>query len=230
MVQSQAVLILGWFFKRNNFMKAQIYNIKAEKVGETTLPKEIFDVNVSDKLVAQSIRVYLANQRSSFAKAKTRSEVNGTRKKVWPQKGTGNARHGNRTAPIFVGGGSAMGPDGKQNYSLKINKSMKKQAINSVFTKFAKDKKILIIDKFNTLSPKTKDGIKFLTGLKAADEVLSKSSKIGIITSKTLIPVKRAFGNLKNTNLLSLKSLNVYKLSQQNFLILSQKALKSLKK
>jgi len=211
-------------------MKAQIYNIKAEKVGETTLPKEIFDVNVSDKLVAQSIRVYLANQRSSFAKAKTRSEVNGTRKKVWPQKGTGNARHGNRTAPIFVGGGSAMGPDGKQNYSLKINKSMKKQAINSVFTKFAKDKKILIIDKFNTLSPKTKDGIKFLTGLKAADEVLSKSSKIGIITSKTLIPVKRAFGNLKNTNLLSLKSLNVYKLSQQNFLILSQKALKSLKK
>jgi len=211
-------------------MKAQIYNIKAEKVGEIALPKEVFDVKVSEKLISQAIRVYLANQRSSFAKAKTRSEVAGTRQKVWAQKGTGRARHGNRTAPIFVGGGSAMGPDGMQNYTLKLSKKMKIVAINSILTKFAQDKKIIIIDSFKELIPKTKEGIKLLTGLKASDEVLSKSSKVGIITTETLTTVKRAFGNLPKTNLLSLKSLNVYDLSNQNFLIFSQDTLDSFTK
>ncbi len=211
-------------------MKAQIYNIKAENVGEVALPKEVFDVKVSEKLISQAIRVYLANQRSSFAKTKTRSEVAGTRQKVWAQKGTGRARHGNRTAPIFVGGGSSMGPDGMQNYTLKISKKMKIVAINSILTKFAQDKKIIVIDSFKELTPKTKEGIKLLTGLRTSNEVLSKSSKVGIITTETLENVKRAFGNLPKTNLLSLKSLNVYDLSNQNFLIFSQDTLASFTK
>ena len=211
-------------------MKTQIYNIKAEKVGEATLPKEVFDVKVSEKLISQAIRVFLANQRSSYAKAKTRSDVAGTRQKVWAQKGTGRARHGNRTAPTFVGGGSAMGPDGLQNYKLKLSKKMKVVAINSILTKFAQDKKIIIIDSFEKLAPKTKEGIKLLTGLKALDEVLSKSSKVGIITAQTVPNLKRAFGNIPKTNLLSLKSLNVYDLSNQNFLIFSQYTLDILSK
>lgn len=211
-------------------MKAPIYNIKAEKVGDISLPKDIFESPVSDSLISQSIRVYLANQRSSFAKAKTRSEVAGTRKKVWAQKGTGNARHGNRTAPIFVGGGSALGPDGNQNYTLKINKKMKQKAINGVLTKFSQAGKIIVIDKFKGLTPKTKEGIKLITGLKANNKVLSESSKIGIITSQTVAEVKRAFGNVPKINLLSLKSLNIYDLSNQNFLILSQNSIKKLTK
>ena len=210
-------------------MKAQIYNIKAEKVGDITLPKEVFSTKVSDSLIAQAIRVALANRRSSYAKTKTRSEVAGTRKKVWAQKGTGNARHGNRTAPIFVGGGIALGPDGNQNYSLKMGKNMKRKALAGLLTKFAEDKKILIIDNFSKLDPKTKSGIKLITGLKTADEVLSKSRKIGVITTQTVTPVKRAFGNIKDINLLSLKSLDVYSLSKQNYLIISQKAVKQFK-
>ncbi len=210
-------------------MKAQIYNIKAEKIGDLTLPKEVFSVSVPEVLIAQAIRVTLANRRSSYAKTKTRSEVAGTRKKVWAQKGTGNARHGNRTAPIFVGGGVALGPDGNQNYSLKMSKAMRRKAIKGLLTKFAEDKKILIIDNFSKLDPKTKSGIKLITGLKTADEVLSKSRKIGVITTQTVTPVKRAFGNLKDINLLSLKSLDIYSLSKQNYLIISQKAVKQFK-
>lgn len=210
-------------------MKAQIYNIKAEKVGESILPKEIFDQEVSEQLINQAIRVYLMNQRSSYAKTKTRSEVSATRKKVWRQKGTGNARHGNRTAPIFVGGGVALGPDGQQNYSLKLNKKMRRLAIKGVLTKFAKENRILIIDKFKNLTPKTKEGIKLITGLKAVNKVLSESQKIGIITTKNLNNVKRAFSNISKTSLLSTKSLNVYDLSNQNFLILSQKTIKNFK-
>ena len=210
-------------------MKAQIYNLKAEKVGEVTLPKGTFDIKVSEKLIAQSIRVTLANKRSSYAKTKTRSDVAGTRKKVWAQKGTGNARHGNRTAPIFVGGGVALGPDGNQNYTLKISKAMKKKALFGLLTKFAKDKKILVIDDFSKMEPKTKTAIKLISGLKTKDEVLSKSRKIGIITEKSIIPVKRSFGNLKDINLFSSQSLNIYDLSKQNYLIFSQKAIKQLK-
>jgi large subunit ribosomal protein L4 len=210
-------------------MKTQIYNLKAEKVGEVTLPKAIFDAKVSDKLIAQSIRVILAGKRSSYAKAKTRSEVAGTRKKVWAQKGTGNARHGNRTAPIFVGGGAALGPDGQQNYTLKISKAMKRKALFGLLTNFAESKKILVIDSFSKMDPKTKSAIKLITGLKSLDEVLSKSRKIGIITTKTIVPVKRSFGNLKNINLFSLDSLNIYDLSKQNYLIFSNKALTQLK-
>ncbi len=210
-------------------MKAQIYNIKAEKVGESILPKEIFDQKISESLINQAIRVYLMNQRSSYAKTKTRSDVSATRKKVWRQKGTGNARHGNRTAPIFVGGGVALGPDGQQNYSLKLNKKMRRLAIKSILTKFAKENRIIIIDKFKDLTPKTKEGIKLITGLKADNKVLSESQKIGVITTKGLTNVKRAFSNLSKITLLTTKSLNVYNLSNQNFLVLSQKSIKNLK-
>jgi large subunit ribosomal protein L4 len=210
-------------------MKTQIYNIKAEKIGEIALPKSVFGVEYTETTISQAIRVILANRRSSFAKAKSRGEVHGTSKKVWAQKGTGNARHGNRTAPIFVGGGSAMGPDGLQNYNLKISKTMRRQSLNAILTKFAEANKVLIIDSFKELDPKTKAGIQLITGLKAADEVLSKSRKIGIITTETITPVKRAFGNLKNINLISLKSLNVYDLSKQNYLIFSQKAISQFK-
>ena len=150
------------------------------------MPKNIFEVKAPDSLIAQAIRVTLTNRRSSFAKTKTRSEVAGTRKKVWSQKGTGNARHGNRTAPIFIGGGIAMGPDGQQNYSLKISKNMKKKALYTLLSKFAASKKILVIDNFSKLDPKTKSGVKLITGLKSKDKVLSKSRKIGIITTNTL--------------------------------------------
>jgi large subunit ribosomal protein L4 len=210
-------------------MKSQLYNLKSEKIGEITLPKNVFEVKAPESLVAQAIRVTLANRRSSFAKTKTRSEVAGTRKKVWSQKGTGNARHGNRTAPIFIGGGIAMGPDGQQNYSLKISKNMKKKALYTLLSKFAAGKKILVIDNFSKLDPKTKSGLKLITGLKSKDEVLSKSRKIGIITTNTLTPVKRAFGNIKDISLISLKSLNIYDLSKQNYLIFSQKAIKQFK-
>lgn len=210
-------------------MKTQIYNLKAEKVGEIALPKEFFGAEFSDSLISQVIRIALANKRSSYAKTKTRSEVAGTRKKVWAQKGTGNARHGNRTAPIFVGGGSALGPDGNQNYSLKIGKKMKRKALLSLLTKFAENQGILIIDNFSKIDPKTKSAVKLITGLKSHDEVLSKSQKIGIITTKTIVPVKRAFGNLKNISLFSLKSLNTYDLSKQNYLIFSSKAVDQLK-
>lgn len=211
-------------------MKTQIYNIEAQKIGEITLPSSVFGVEVSNQLIAESVRAYLANQRKSHAKAKTRGQVSGTTKKVWAQKGTGRARHGSMKAPIFVGGGVTHGPTGHENFSIKLNKKVKKKALFSVLSKFAENKSILVVDKINSIQPKTKEALKLISGLKKDNKVLSTSQKIGIITTKTLGNVKRGFGNISKINILTLKSLNVYDLSNQNFLIFSKQAVEKIAK
>lgn len=210
-------------------MKTILYNIKAENIGEITLPEKFFSGKISEKLIAQAIRVFLFNQRSAHAKTKERSAIRGTTKKMWAQKGTGRARHSSAKAPQFVGGGVPHGPSGDQNYKLKISKQMKKQALISVLTKFANEKKIIIIDGLNKIIPKTKEAYNFINLIEKQSKNLEDSKKIGIITSKTLENVTRGFSNIPGINLLSLKSLNVYDLSKQNFLILTKKAIEKLK-
>ncbi|HEX8923315.1 MAG TPA: 50S ribosomal protein L4 [Patescibacteria group bacterium] len=210
-------------------MKVELYNIQGENLGQVELPSSVFGVKADNDLIARAIRVYLANQRHSHAKSKDRGEVSGTTKKMWAQKGTGRARHGSAKAPIFVGGGSAHGPQGNQNYSLNLPQKLRRLALNSILSKFASNKSIIVIDKISGITPKTKEAVKLLTGLKGKNEVLSESLKIGLITSKSLAPVKQAFGNLTDVQLMNLGSLNTYDVSNQNFLIITQNALKHLK-
>lgn len=210
-------------------MKAPIYNIQAEKIGDYSLPKSVFDVSVSNDLIAKSVRSYLANRRSAHAKVKERGEVSGTTKKIWAQKGTGRARHGSAKAGIFIGGGSVHGPQGNQKFAIKLNQKAKKLALKSLLTKFARDSKILIIDEFKDLPPKTKDAFKFIDLLEKSNQTLANSKKIGIITAETSSGVTRAFRNIPGFSLLSLNSLNVLNISSQNILIFSQKAIESFK-
>ncbi len=99
-----------------------LFLISGEKAGKVTLPSEIFAAKINNQLMAQAVRVFLANQRKARAKTKTRGKVEGSGKKIWAQKGTGRARHGDRYAPIFVGGGISHGPTGKENFKLKMRK------------------------------------------------------------------------------------------------------------
>ena len=211
-------------------MKINLYDTKSALIGDLTLPATYFAAKGSDKVVTQAIRVYLQDQRQGTAKAKNRNEVHGTTKKVWSQKGTGNARHGSRKAPIFVGGGVTHGPTGEQNYHLSISKKMKEKAKKLVLTKLAANKAIIAIDKLSTIEPKTKAAIKLVAGLKAQDAVLSKSRKIGVLVAKTNSTITRAFGNMPEVKLLTLQSLNVYDLSLINCLVASKKALTQISK
>jgi len=211
-------------------MKSELYDISAKLIGEITLPPSVFEAKISEKLISNIVRTSLSNKRTALAKTKHRGEVNGTTKKMWAQKGTGRARHGSAKAPIFVGGGSGHGPRGERNFDKSVNTKTRKAAVNAILSKFAKNKSIIVLEKLNTISPKTKEGIKLITGLKAANEVLSKSSKVGIITSKTLVNARRAFGNIPKVRLLSLKSLNVLDLSNQNSLIFTKRAIQQLTK
>ena len=148
---------------------------------------------------------------------------------MWAQKGTGRARHSTAKAPQFVGGGSAHGPRGNQNFKLKLTKRMKIVALNSVLSKFAASKSMLAIEKFSSITPKTKIAWDFIDKLGKENSLLAGSRRIGIITTKTLPSIKRAFRNIPGFTLLSLSSLNPYNLSSQNFLIFSKKAINKLK-
>lgn len=211
-------------------MKTDLYNTNAEKVGQINLPTNIFGVKFSRLLISQSIRRYLSNRRSAHAKVKNRAEVAGTTRKMWAQKGTGRARHGSAKAPIFVGGGSAHGPQGDRNFKLASSKTFKKAVIKNILSRFAQDKHLLVVDKINSLPPKTKEAWNFVDKLENQNEILAKSKNIGVLTANPSVNVKRAFGNIEGFQVLTLKSLNPYHLSLQNFLIISHLAIKKLAK
>ncbi len=210
-------------------MKIQVFSTAGQPSQELALNASTFGKKFNPTLVAQAIRVYLANQRSAFAKSLSRGQVSGTTKKMWAQKGTGNARHGSAKAPQFVGGGKAHGPDGNQNYKLKLSKKMRQAALKSVLSSFAHNKAILAVEKITQLAPKTKAASALITNLKGQDKLLSQAKNIGLITVGEA-PSLRAFRNIPRLTTFSTKSLNVYDLSKQNYLIFTKKALNRLNK
>ena len=210
--------------------KATLFNLQAEKIKEITLDKAIFEAKINEKLIAQAVRIHLNNQRTAHAVAKHRGEVAGTTKKMYAQKGTGNARHSTAKAPQFVGGGSAHGPRGDQKSAMHFSQKMRQAALKSIFSKFAASKSILLIDKLSSSEAKTKTATIFINKLEKENESLAKSRNIGIITSRPHDSIKRAFRNIPGLNLLSVKSLNTYDLSKQNYLMITLAALHKLTK
>ena len=136
-------------------MKKSILNLKNKSVGDINLDTEIFGIKELPDLIHQYIRYQNAKSRQGSHKTKSRSEVNGRSKKPFSQKGTGNARQGSNKPPNFRGGATSMGPVNR-DYSFSLNKKEKKLALKSALSiKFNEDK-IIIIDKFETNSLKTK--------------------------------------------------------------------------
>lgn len=208
---------------------APLYNLKGEKIDSIALPQDFFGVEVDNGLIARGLRVYLNNRRSAAAKVKDRGEVAGTTKKMYAQKGTGRARHSTAKAPIFVGGGSAHGPQGNQNFSRELNSQTRKLIIRSLLSKFAQTGRVVVVEDLQSIEPKTKVAWKLVDILEKDNQDLVKSKKIGIISEAKSSNVIRAFGNIPGLNLMAGNSLNALDLSQQNFLILSHQALASLK-
>lgn len=195
--------------------------------AEVKLSEKIFAAKVNPPLIAQAVRVYLANQRKAYPKTKRRGEVSGSGKKIWPQKGTGRARHGDQYAPIFVGGGIAHGPRGNQVYTKKMSKKMKKAALVSVLAAKQKEGRIKVVK-----------GIKRLRKTKSADQCLqawfgkefTSDQKYLIILPQGLESAWRAFRNLPYLHVGSVNQLNPYNLLNHDWLIFTPESLKELDK
>src|SRR3989344_5604580 len=148
--------------QRSSGLTVDVYSISGKVVSKLSLPKEIFGVRVNERLIAQAVRVYLANQRKGTASTKTRGEVRGSTRKIWRQKGTGRARHGSRKAPIFVGGGIAHGPRGVTAASLKLTKKMRRLALFGALTDKVSERAMIAVNDLTRLLPKTREAYTFL--------------------------------------------------------------------
>ncbi len=203
--------------------QVDLYTIKGTKSGKVSLPNEIFKVEVNKALMSQAVRVYLSNQRKAYAKSKTRSEVNLTKAKWFRQKGTGRARHGAKSAHIFVGGGIAHGPKGIENFKLKLSKILKRKALFSSLSQKLVEKKILVIKDFKKLEPKTKNMAEVLKKLKLDNQ------KVVLVLPKDFKEAKRASKNIKNLNLLQADLLSTYQILNAQNILFAQESIEELK-
>jgi len=182
--------------------KANVYSAKGVKKGSYSLP-QIFGEKENLNLLAQAVRVYDDRKHLGLAKAKTRADVERTKKKVYAQKGTGGARHGARSAPIFVGGGVAHGPKGVKRV-LSLPAKMRKKALAVALSLKAKEGEVVLVDGISSFK-KTSDVQNLLN--KVGKE--KKVSRFTFILSEENWPIARVIENIKEANVVPFKSLNV---------------------
>ena len=152
-------------------MEVPVYNMSGEEVSNVELPADIFEAKINRDLMHQSLVRQLANKRLGTHKAKGRSEVNRSTKKIYRQKGTGNARHGSRRAPIFVGGGVAHGPLPRK-YTKQMPRKMRRAALRSALSVKAGNEAIVLVDDLTLDAPKTSDMKQFVQTLVANGSAL----------------------------------------------------------
>lgn len=206
--------------------KADLYTAAGKKTGQISLPKAIFEAKINESLMAQAVRVYLSNQRTAGAKAKDRGEVSGSRRKIWRQKGLGRARHGDRYAPIFVGGGKAHGPDGRQNYQLKLSKKMKRQALFSALSGKLKKREVVVVRGLTRVEPKTKPMAVFLEKLFQGAKGEIKNRKATLVLPSVIDNLMRSARNIKGLKLAQAKLLNTYQILNGGQIIILEESLK----
>jgi large subunit ribosomal protein L4 len=197
-------------------MKVQSLTASGQ-VGSTTVNDQLFGVTPNLHLIAQAIRVYRANERQGTSATKTRSMVNRTSKKWFKQKGTGNARHGARNAPLFVGGGVAHGPKAIQNWSLKLTKQMKKVAMKSALS--AQAPQLFVADEIESLSGKTKQAASLLAGGQLTDK------RVLVVLSEMADNVVRSLRNLDNVLTVSATQVSILEVAMADAIIISTKAI-----
>lgn len=198
--------------------KSDVYNIEGELVGKIVLPGQIFAAKINPVLTSQAVRIYLANQRSGTHSVKTRAEVTGSTRKIYRQKGTGRARHGDIKAPIFIGGGIAHGPK-PRDYSLNFPKKTRRFALFSALTSKFQEGKIKIVDGLEKIEAKTKLMFTALTNLGFIQKKEKKANSVLLIIPEVQKNIILAGRNLPSLSIVQARLLNTYDvLSHQNIL------------
>ncbi len=192
-------------------------------VEKSTLPKNVFGQKAEPKLMAQAIRVFLSNQRQGNQSALTRAEVNRTRKKVYKQKGTGGARHGDKKAPIFVGGGITFAPK-PRSYAMDMPQKMKQKALFGALTEASEDKRLVVVSDLGSLSGKTSQLAKFL------NETNKDSLNCLIVTDKYNKHIWQAGRNLPFVTICPFSQLTTYDTIKAKMIFMMEEVLTSVKK
>jgi large subunit ribosomal protein L4 len=201
-------------------MNVSVFNMAGEEVGNVDLPESVFEAKVNRGLMHQALVRQLANARQGTHKAKGRSEVNRTTAKMYRQKGTGNARHGSRKAPIFVGGGVAHGPK-PRSYVKDMPRKMRRAALRSALTVKASNGDIVVLDNLSLDKPKTKDMLAVL-------DRLAKGGSALFLLSDLNENVDKSVRNLSNAKSIRTSYLNIRDLLGHDKVIMPLSSLEAL--
>ena len=202
-------------------MKVNVQNIKGDSVEELEINFDAFeDDSKGLQAVHDAVVAYRASQRSGTACAKTRSEVAGTGKKPWRQKGTGRARAGSKQSPIWRGGGVVFGPR-PRSFRKDINKKTRKLALRKALSERFKAGEVLVVDQVQMDQPKTKDVIRLLNQLKVDGTAL-------IVTGEVNANAQLSARNIPYVDVTTSASLNTYDTLKFDCLILTKDALSGL--
>lgn len=187
------------------------------------LPENIFNVKWNADMVNQVVLSMESNARAGTAHTKDRSEVSGTGKKPWKQKGTGRARHGSRRSPIWVGGGIAHGPRTEKNYTKTITKAMRRGALTAVLSEKFRNGEIIFIEPLEIKTPKTKDGLAILKNIAKSVEaprLFNGRKAYGVIAlpgkNKTL---EKSFSNLPSVNVEMIQNVSVLDVINHKYVV-----------
>lgn len=197
-------------------LNAQVFGTDGKEVGTVVLPSEVFGVKINTQLMSQFVRVYLANQRAGGANTKTRGEVEGSTRKIYKQKGTGRARHGNIRAHIFVGGGVAFGPV-THDFSLTMPTKMKRKALASALTSQLKEGAITLVEGLEKIELKTKA---IASSLKA----LGVEGRSLIVLSTGASEITRIARNIEGISIVPATSLNSYDVLTHKHIVIMKDA------
>jgi len=200
-------------------VKVKVRNIKNKEVSELELPEAIFDYPLKEHLIYEAVKNFNANQRQGTACTKTRSEVAGSGKKLWKQKGTGRARTGGVRSPLWRKGGISFGPK-PRDYSYAMPKKARRNAIKSVLSDKIRNDRLFILDELKLDSGKTKDTIK----------VLSRFSfdKLLIIDKRDNNDLMLSTRNIPHIKAIDVGEMNIYDSLKYNYIMLSVDVVKKL--
>ncbi len=204
-------------------MRIDKINIDGKK-GTIEISDKIISAKINNKLVSNVLYKTNANYKGRKAKTKQKNEIKGSTSKIYAQKGTGNARHASKKAPIFVGGGVAHGPKGEVNYKKrKLNKSEKKLSIASLITNKHKLNDLIILDDFQKEILKTKEMHSILIKIQAKNSIIiaDQISKNNIIKSVRNIP---------NVKITDINHFSAYDLAKFKKVIFTETSIKELEK
>jgi len=198
-----------------------IVNTKNEQVGEIDLNDSIFNREVKEYILHEVVRMQRAARRSGTACTKTRVEVSGGGKKPWRQKGTGRARSGSRTSPLWRGGGVVFGPK-PRDYSFKLNRKVRQQAVSMALSARLQEGNLIVLDDFAMDKIKTKDFVGVMKVLDVANGL--------IVTDNAGENLEKSSRNVNGYKILSAEGLNVYDILLHKKVILVQPVIESLEK
>ena len=198
---------------------ADVYNMDGEKISQTNLADEIFNVPVKQHVLHELVTMQLVNRRAGTAATKGRSDVRGGGQKPYRQKGTGRARAGSRRSPLWRGGGVVFGPS-PRSYLYQVPKRVRRQALKMALTSKLQNKVLIVVDRLDLQPVKTKRFVEVMAAL--------KTTRALIVTDRKIESLELSARNVPDVKVLRSEGLNVYDILRFENLVLLEPCVKQI--